>query len=91
MPKTLYTITFRPSVKIPAGTITLDVGRENTFIFSSFVEREKTLEWITAQGWPHSTNVEHIMTDEEVRREVIEGIEKTCDYFKSAFPKLVEK
>lgn len=91
MPKTLYTLTFRPSVKIPTGTITLDVGKEQTFIFSSFAERQKTLEWVAAQGWPHSTSIDQIMTDEEARREVIEVIENTCDYFGCALPKLVEK
>lgn len=89
--KTLYTLTFRPSVKIPAGTITLDVGSEYTFTFSSFAERQKTLEWVAAQGWSHSTNIDQIMTDEEVRKEVIELIQKTCDHFGCAFPKLVEK
>ena len=91
MPKTLYTLTFRPSVKIPAGTITLDVGREHTYIFSSVEERQKTLEWVAAQGWPHSTSIDLIMTDEEARKEILEEVENTCDYFKSAFPKLVEK
>lgn len=87
--KTLYTLTFRPSVKIPTGTITLDVGREQTFTFSSVEERQKTREWVVKQGWPHSTNIDHIMTDEEVRREVLEGIEKTCDHFGIVVPKLI--
>lgn len=88
--KTLYTLTFRPSVKIQAGTITLDVGREHTFIFSSVEERQKTLNWACANGWECSTCIEHITTYEEACREVITQIEKTCDHFGCAFPKILE-
>jgi hypothetical protein len=43
--KTVYTLTVRANVKIPTGTLNLDVGTEQTFIFATITERQKILEW----------------------------------------------
>ena len=88
--KTVYTLTVRPNIKIPVGTRNLNVGNERTFIFANITERQKILEWVRAQGWVHSTNIEHIMTADEVRKELTRSIEQTCERFHHPVPTLVE-
>ncbi len=90
--KTVYTLTVRANVKIPCGNlnINLDVGDERTFIFATITERQKILEWVRAQGWDHSTNIEHIMTADEVRKELTRSIEQTCERFRHPVPTLAE-
>ena len=88
--KTVYTLTVRPNIKIPTGTLNLDVGNERTFIFATITERQKILEWVRAQGWVHSTNIEHIMTADEVRKELTRSIEQTCEHFHHPVPTLAE-
>jgi tRNA A58 N-methylase Trm61 len=88
--KTVYTLTVRANVKIPTGTLNLDVGTERTYIFANITERQKILEWVRAQGWVHSTNIEHIMTADEVRKELTRSIEQTCERFHHPVPTFVE-
>jgi tRNA A58 N-methylase Trm61 len=88
--KTVYTLTVRANVKIPTGTLNLDVGTERTYIFATITERQKILEWVRAQGWVHSTNIEHIMTVDEVRNEIINSIEQTCEHFNYPVPTFVK-
>jgi hypothetical protein len=86
--KTVYTLTVRANVNIPTGTLNLDVGNERTFIFANITERQKILEWVRAQGWVHSTNIENIMTADEVRKEITRSIEQTCEHFHHPVPQL---
>jgi len=88
--KTVYTLTVRANVKIPTGTLNLDVGTERTYIFANITERQKILEWVRAQGWVHSTNIEHIMTADEVRKEITRSIEQTCERFHHPVPTFAE-
>lgn len=88
--KTVYTLTVRANVKIPTGTLNLDVGTERTYIFANITERQKILDWVRAQGWAYSTNIEHIMTADEVRKEITRSIEQTCERFNHPVPTFVE-
>jgi hypothetical protein len=51
---------------------------------------ERTFIWVRAQGWVHSNNIEHIMTADEVRKELTRSIEQRCERFHHPVPKLVE-
>ena len=88
--KTVYTLTVRANVKIPCGTLNLDIGDKRTFIFANITERQKILDWARAQGWDHSTNIENIMTADEVRKELTRSIEQTCERFRHPVPTIVE-
>ncbi len=43
---------------------------------------------VRAQGWDNSTNIEHIMTADEVRKEITRSIERTCERFHHPVPQL---
>lgn len=88
--KTIYTLTVRSSVKIPAGTLNLDVGCERTFLFASVKERQPVLDFVKAQGWKHSTSIDHLMTAEEARREIKASITAACDHLHHPVPSFVE-
>lgn len=89
--KTVYTLTVRPSVKIPAGNLRLDVGGERTFLFRTIEDRQLVLDWVRAKDWPHSTSIDHIMDNQEARTEILADIKRTCEYFHHPLPKGLEE
>lgn len=85
--KTIYTLIVRPSTRIPAGNLFLNVGGERTFYFSKLSERQKALDWIRAQGWPVITgSIESLMTGEEAIEDIKRDIERTCKHFDYPVP-----
>lgn len=83
---TLYTLTVEPRVRIPAGNLFLSVGGQRTFYFFSLDERQKVLDWVREKGWVHSTGVDHVMSSDEARKEILADIERTCDHFHHPVP-----
>lgn len=88
--KTIYTLTVRPSTRIPVGTLHLNVGGERTYYFSKLSERQKVLDWAREQGWPVSFNIDHLMSADEVVEEIKRDISRTCDHFHHPVPSLPE-
>lgn len=84
--KALYTLTVRPSVRIPAGELHLNVGGTRTFYFATVEERQPILDWARTQGWKHSTNIEHVQTADEVRAEILRDIEAACAHLHHPVP-----
>lgn len=88
--KTLYTLTVETKVRVPAGTLHMAITHKHTFLFATASERQKTLEWVRAQGWEHSFNIDHVMTDADARAEITKQIEGTCAHFHHPVPTFVE-
>jgi hypothetical protein len=84
--KTLYTLTIRASVELPVGGLQIDVGGERTFIFGSVEERQKVVDWARENGFDNSTSIDHVMTAREVKTEIMNSIDRTCDYFHCSIP-----
>jgi len=88
--KTIYTLTIRPSVIIPAGGLSLDVGGERTYLFRTIEERQVIIDWAKANGWECSTSIDHTLTPNEVKAEIAQNIARCCEPFHHPVPSLVD-
>lgn len=84
--KTIYSLTVRPSVRIPAGNLHINVGVERTYWFASIDERQIVLDWCRSKGWDVSCNLDHTMTAKEVQAEIRQNIKRSCEPFHHPVP-----
>lgn len=79
--KTVYTLSFRSSLKVPTGTLTLDVGHEQTILFASVEDRQPVLDAVRSKGWPHVTGIDHILSPADAFQRIVENINITRGHF----------